>query len=427
MTHTYRSFTLGVLTALILVPLLGYAQTADELRENIEEKQNSIEELEAEIKEFETELVEIGKEKHTLESAVRELDVSRRKVQSSISLAQRQINNTSASISDLEADITLRETRIDQNQDALAETLRRVHLAESDSFIEVVLGSKDISALWTGVETLQQVQVVMRNEVRELAEQRTELLTLKSEKEAEQGILVGQKEELSTQQYALDINRREKSKLLNATKSEESEYQKLLEEKRQAKEEFESQLRDFEQQLQYVLDPSSIPPAGKGVLSWPVANVRITQYFGNTRFAQSGAYNGRGHNGIDFGVPVGTPVRAALAGNIKATGNTDAFRGCYSYGKWILVEHVNGLATLYAHLSEINVSPGEAVSTGTTIGYSGNTGYSTGPHLHFTVYAGDAVEVVRLGDVKARTNCADAKIPVSAWEGYLNPIDYLEE
>lgn len=420
------TISLGITASLLLFPFLLYAQSVDELRNTIAEKQSSIQEIEEEIKEFEEELVEIGKEKHTLQSAVRELDVSRQKVQSNITLAQRKINNASASISELEADITEKESRMAKNQDALGEALRRVHEAESDSFVEVLLRSKNISNLWTGVETLQQFQIVVRNEVSTLAEQRTELLSVKEEKQREQGILVEQKEELSTQRISLDINRREKEGLLNRTKSEESEYQALLEEKRKAKEEFEAQLNAFEQELKFKLDPSSIPPAGKGVLTWPVGvNARVTQYFGNTKFAQSGAYSGSGHNGMDFGIPTGTPVKAALAGNVKATGNTDAFPGCYSYGKWILLEHVNGLATLYAHLSSINVNPGEAVSTAQVIGYSGNTGYSTGPHLHFTVYAGDAVEVVRLGDVKSRTNCADAKIPVSAWEGYLNPIDYL--
>lgn len=116
---------------------------------------------------------------------------------------------------------------------------------------------------------------------------------------------------------------------------------------------------------------------------------------------------------------------AVLAGNVRATGNTDAYKGCYSYGKWILIEHVNGLTTLYAHLSEISVNAGEAVATGEVIGYSGNTGYSTGPHLHFTTYASDAVQVVKLGEVKKQTNCAQASVPVSSWSGYLNPLDYL--
>jgi murein DD-endopeptidase MepM/ murein hydrolase activator NlpD len=182
---------------------------------------------------------------------------------------------------------------------------------------------------------------------------------------------------------------------------------------------------DLESQLAYVLDPSKIPSAGKGVLRWPLDNVKITQKFGNTDFAKSGAYNGAGHNGIDFGVAIGTPIRSSLSGVISAVGNTDEVPGCYSYGKWIMVRHGNGLSTLYAHLSSINVSEGQSVETGQVIGLSGFTGYATGPHLHFGLYVSDAVQFVKLGQVKSKTNCANARVPVSPYSGYLDPLEYL--
>src|SRR4029077_4252980 len=112
------------------------------------------------------------------------------------------------------------------------------------------------------------------------------------------------------------------------------------------------------------INPSQITPAGQGVLNWPLDNIIITQYFGNTPFAASGAYNGKGHNGIDLGASIGTPVHAALSGTVLGTGNTDSVRGCYSFGKWVMIKHSNGLNTMYAHLSQINVSTGQAVSTG---------------------------------------------------------------
>jgi len=130
---------------------------------------------------------------------------------------------------------------------------------------------------------------------------------------------------------------------------------------------------------------------------------------------------------MDFGISQGTPVRASLSGVVVETGNTDAIRGCYSYGKWVLVKHNNGLSTLYAHLSVISSNAGQSISSGDVIGFSGNTGYSTGPHLHYSVYLSDAVQVVRLGDIKKITNCAAARIPVAPLEAYLNPLDYLRD
>jgi murein DD-endopeptidase MepM/ murein hydrolase activator NlpD len=122
---------------------------------------------------------------------------------------------------------------------------------------------------------------------------------------------------------------------------------------------------------------------------------------------------------------VGTQILAPLAGVVRATGNTDAVRGCYSWGKWTLIDHANGLATLYAHQSVISVNPGQSVSTGQVIGYTGNTGYTTGPHLHFTVYAKAGVTIRDFGEIKAATNCAGAKTPTAATAAYIDPMLYL--
>lgn len=87
----------------------------------------------------------------------------------------------------------------------------------------------------------------------------------------------------------------------------------------------------------------------------------------------------RYHAGIDYRANVGTTVRAAQDGKVIET--TGGWAG--GFGNSILVDHGGGLTTRYAHLSEIDVSVGQVVSQGEAIGHSGNTGYSTGPHLHF--------------------------------------------
>ena len=196
--------------------------------------------------------------------------------------------------------------------------------------------------------------------------------------------------------------------------------------KQAQKDAFERELLQFETQLNTVINAASLPKTGSGVLAWPLDQIKVTQYFGKTDFATANpqVYNGSGHNGVDFRASIGTKIKASSSGVVSGTGNSDLVRGCYSYGKWVLIKHPNGLSTLYAHLSLPTVSVGHEVATGETIGYSGNTGYTTGPHLHFGVYATEGVKVTTLTS-KMSKNCVGAVIPVASLNAYLNPLSYL--
>ncbi len=90
-----------------------------------------------------------------------------------------------------------------------------------------------------------------------------------------------------------------------------------------------------------------------------------------------------GYNGIDIGAPIGTSVFAADAGVVTLIRGGNGWNG--GYGNYIVVKHKNGVQTLYAHLDKILVDKGQSVDRGQLIGKSGNTGRSTGPHLHFEV------------------------------------------
>ena len=86
------------------------------------------------------------------------------------------------------------------------------------------------------------------------------------------------------------------------------------------------------------------------------------------------------HTGTDLACPTGTPILAAMSGKVTTTGINRV------YGNYVIIDHGNGYQTLYAHMSKILANKGQWVSQGTRIGLVGSTGYSTGPHLHFTVY-----------------------------------------
>jgi len=110
-------------------------------------------------------------------------------------------------------------------------------------------------------------------------------------------------------------------------------------------------------------------------LLWPVSG-SITQYFGENPSMYS-KWGYPGHNGVDFGIWDGTPVKAAAAGTVEKVGFEDG-----GYGNYVKLRH-DGFFTYYAHLQGSAVSPGNKVQAGQVIAWSNNTGASTGPHLHF--------------------------------------------
>jgi murein DD-endopeptidase MepM/ murein hydrolase activator NlpD len=115
---------------------------------------------------------------------------------------------------------------------------------------------------------------------------------------------------------------------------------------------------------------------GSGQLIWP-ANGPVTSGFGGR--SSPGGIGSTNHQGVDLGIPVGTPIRAADSGRVAIAGPMGG------YGNYICVQHSGSMSTCYAHLSSIGVGVGKNVSQGQVIAQSGNTGNSTGPHLHFEV------------------------------------------
>jgi murein DD-endopeptidase MepM/ murein hydrolase activator NlpD len=117
-------------------------------------------------------------------------------------------------------------------------------------------------------------------------------------------------------------------------------------------------------------------PGSNAELIYPLMNpARITSRFGWRTHPLTGTR--RFHSGLDIGAPSGTPVVAAASGTVVSAG----WNG--GYGKAVVIQHNDTQQTLYGHLSEISVQPGQQIAQGTVLGLVGSTGNSTGPHLHF--------------------------------------------
>ena len=425
-------------------PRFALADEASDIQSKIEANKQQLESLEAEIAAFQKELDTIGAKKNTLQSTISSLTLSQKQLAAQIKVTQNKIASANLRIRQLSSSITDKEASIAANQDAIGEELRSVAESEQTSLVTKIISTDSLSEAWRRTDQAVQFNQALADDIRELRTVREALGADRDEVTKTKESLVSLHKELTLQKRSVDASKAAQQQLLAQTKNQETNYQQLIAQKRAAEKSFEQELADLQGQLNLVVHPNLLPKVGSGVLSWPFSTAFmfncsqrkklngnlfcISQYFGNTPFSTANpqVYNSGGHPGIDIASPIGTPIKAALSGVVLATGNTDLVRGCYSYGKWIMILHSNGINTLYAHLSTIDVSRGQVISTGQTIGLSGMTGYATGPHLHFGVYATEGTQIMTLRQFRgAKIGCADATMPVATLKAYLNPLSYL--
>lgn len=444
-----RLVLFSIVAALVLFspitrPDVLHADSVEEIKAQIAEINKQRAALDAEIAGYQKQLNVLSGQKQTLQGAIQTIDVSRYKTSAQIKEIQQKIAGATLKLSQLGIEIQVKEQSMSLDEAAIAASIRAIDSSDDSTLIEQLLSANDLADAWVRVDALGALNSA-------LAEHRTALADAKSVLKSQHEAVASTKTELSSanvdlqnEKKALDVQKTAKANLLSQTKSTEAAFQDLIAKKKAQQAAFESALSQLEDSLTTTVDSSKIAAVGSGVLKWPFSNTFVsgcsakqgalgnlfcvTQYFGTTAFSTANpqVYNGSGHNGIDIGAPTGTAVESALGGTVLDTGNTDSAPGCYSFGKWVVVKHANGLATLYAHLSSIQVSPGQSVSTGSVLGYSGMTGYATGPHLHFAVYAADAIQILTLAQYRGATSpCANAKMPVAPKEAYLNPMSYL--
>lgn len=206
-----------------------------------------------------------------------------------------------------------------------------------------------------------------------IEESRNEILSLKETQ-------VAAKNSLTKEQAELNAKKEEQKRYIKSLENDAAAYQKVIDEEERAMAALKSKL-----------SPSlSTSSSGKsyvgGEFMWPSACTIITSHYSPRRKNPvTGVY--KRHTGVDIGAAYGTAILAANGGTVTLAGWNSG------YGNCVVIDHGGGKATLYAHMSSIGVSKGQAVSKGQQIGRVGSTGNSTGPHIHFEILInGSAVD-----------------------------------
>lgn len=325
------------------------------------------------------------KQANTFQKQLAEIDIKQAKNKTALIDTKKKVEDLNQQIQDLDRDIKEKEKSIKYQQLILSSLLQSYYEYSQNGILAVALAEKDFTELFNQTDYIEQSSSRINEVLKNIRETKIDLQNKYTTVAQKKTGIDAAKKELENENLNLQSNENQKQVLLSRTQGEEQKYQELLEKIRE-------QQREIEQEIQQIesgkagADLGPLPPAKAGLLAYPVNPIKITQGYGKTSFSKH--YVSGMHNGIDFSIKYDN-IYAAGGGTVSMTGNN----GRYAYGKWVAIDHGDGLVTLYGHLSKQLVSKGDKIKAGAKIGISGNTGYSTGPHLHFSVFAQKTFEL----------------------------------
>lgn len=341
----------------------------------------------AQVDALKTKVAEAGKRKNELKNQLSGLTNDLSALQKQISLLDSQIEAQQDEIDAQEellteltqmiADKTIELEESERQQaeqyDQLRSRLRYMVEHGTTSSLSILLSSDSFSDFLNRYEIIRQISLRDENLFEQLKAIRDKVLTEKREledtkKEAEdtKAQMEANKAELEAQ---MEAKRKQMESIQLAQKNVKDAYAAMIETEDELMAQYKKAAAEYAAQSTYV----------GGTFMWPLpaGNNVVTCKYGMRTHPITGKR--KLHTGVDLRAATGTKVYAANKGTVTTSGYSSA------WGNYIIISHGGGITTLYAHLSKRSVSKDDKVKQGDIIGYSGNTGYSTAPHLHFEI------------------------------------------
>jgi murein DD-endopeptidase MepM/ murein hydrolase activator NlpD len=423
------------------VPQIARAQTASDstsvivppgasrqdLENLIKQRTDQLQQVNAQLEAAQNNLNSTREQKASLQKELNTLQGSIAQLELSIKSDQITADKLSLEVDSLNYDVSDIQSSIADKRAAVIRLLQELQKNDQTNPLVAFLKNDSLADAFLEMQSLTDLRSQLDLDIANLANLRVQLNGKLADVSSRQQQIEVHEQNLAARKVIVQDQQQERKTILAQTKDKESVYAQQLAELQKQQNAIDDEIGKIEDQLRAAFDVSLLPTKRHGVFAWPIQLKAdggigiITQHFGEI----SRLYGGRAHNGLDIGVPIGTPVFAAEAGTVCGdsippcrTGVDNNDRNSwrkYQYGKYILIKHNNNLSTLYGHLSRQLVTIGETVARGQLIGYSGNTGYSTGAHLHFGVYWSPSVTMRLLPP-------AAGHVPVGV---VINPEDYL--
>ena len=363
------------------------AKTAAELEEE-QRKAAQIAALEQKKKEQQEKLKDLEKQIAEARAKKEDVMVTKKLLDQRNQLLLEQIDDTQNQIDDAAAQIARYELLEQEQYELFCQQVRSEEERGSLSYLSVLFKATSMADLLNRMEFVNEVAEYNKTLIAAMKETRENIKAEKTEMEAKEAQLGEQQDEL---QGKLD----ETTKLMNEYAADQKALEKMHAAEEKAADEIDAQIARL-------IADSDVVPGSEGFI-WPVSTSKMISSPIGSRVAPGG-FGSTNHKGVDIcNVGYTSSVYATKSGRVLLT-NSSGWGG--GYGNYVVIDHGGGLTTLYAHMSVVKVSPGDTVSQGTVIGVTGNTGASTGPHLHY--------------EVRTTTIVNGKSVTV-----YQNPLNYL--
>lgn len=362
--------------------------------------QKEIDALEAENKEIQKQINAIQSQYNANFSQMEDIVAKKQAVDQEITLLHDKIETTNAQISaysqliaDTQDELEDAEAELREMSEAHRERIRVMEEEGNLTYWEVIFQANSFTDLLDRINMMEEINASDRRRIEQMRIAADIVSATRMNLETEKSSLEAVRTQLAADEAALEEKRTESDDLLYELEKQAQEFQILLAESEILQEELmdeiaqkEAELKEakYDENLKRLALQGENPPSNATWVT-PTSNWKLTSPFGMRLHPVLG-YN-RMHNGIDMAAPQGTPIYATRAGKV-----TKVAYQAGGAGNYVSINHLDGFASIYMHMTHYVVKKDQMVSAGQIIGYVGSTGISTGAHLHFGIsYAGTYV------------------------------------
>ncbi len=369
-------------------PVISAAGTSAITSESIKKKEKQISEAKKEKQNLQSGLTDLQKLKKSLEKQkenlagyVKELDANLAQIDQNIIDLQDRISGKEEEIRQTEQELERALAQEEFQKESVAVSIRLIYEAGTPNLLELMLRAKSFADFLNKADYIEKVLSYGRQMWESYKNTRIYVELCREELELERDILNETKASVEQEQHTLEELIEQKRQDINNYEADIRNQEKVIREYQEEIKAQEEEIKLLEaavaEEKKKLLESQKLTYDG-GVFKFPLANyTRISDEYGMRMHPILKVQ--QFHNGVDFAAPKGTAIYAAYDGKVAAASYSS------SMGNYVMIDHGDGLFTIYMHASVLYVKKGQTVIKGEKIAGVGTTGRSTGNHLHFSV------------------------------------------